>query len=79
PDSSISQTASLPGFSQNFLSLPQSADYCHTNSDRFSKYADFKVREQLISMKSWSCICHHISVSMCNCMFCEGSLAISQF
>ncbi|MED6261359.1 hypothetical protein ATANTOWER_004050 [Ataeniobius toweri] len=36
PDSSISQTASLPGFSQNFLSLPQSADYCHTNSDRFN-------------------------------------------
>ncbi|XP_035987954.1 actin-binding LIM protein 1 isoform X1 [Fundulus heteroclitus] len=36
PDFSIPQTASLPRYSHNFLSLPQSAGYCHTYSDRFN-------------------------------------------
>ncbi|XP_038157023.1 actin-binding LIM protein 1-like isoform X1 [Cyprinodon tularosa] len=36
PDSSSSQTASLPGYNHNFLSLPQSADYCHTSHERFN-------------------------------------------
>uniref|UniRef100_A0A3Q2G8P9 HP domain-containing protein n=1 Tax=Cyprinodon variegatus TaxID=28743 RepID=A0A3Q2G8P9_CYPVA len=36
PDSSSSQTASFPEYNHNFLSLPQSADYCHTSHERFT-------------------------------------------
>ncbi|KAM4715248.1 actin-binding LIM protein 1-like [Anableps anableps] len=41
PGSSSSQTASSPEYSHNFLSLPHTASYLHTCSDRFN----FKVRE----------------------------------
>ncbi|XP_035521741.1 actin-binding LIM protein 1-like isoform X7 [Morone saxatilis] len=40
PNSSTSQTSSLPGYGRNGLNPPRSADFSHYNGDRFS---DFKV------------------------------------
>ncbi|XP_056222935.1 actin-binding LIM protein 1-like isoform X3 [Seriola aureovittata] len=40
PNSSTSQTSSLPGYGRNGLHPPQSADFSHYNGDRFR---DFKV------------------------------------
>ncbi|XP_049419152.1 actin-binding LIM protein 1-like isoform X4 [Epinephelus fuscoguttatus] len=43
PNSSTSQTTSLPGYGRNGLNPPRSADFYHYSSDRFR---DFKVREK---------------------------------
>ncbi|XP_037836767.1 actin-binding LIM protein 1 isoform X13 [Kryptolebias marmoratus] len=40
PKSSASQTTSLPEYGHDFLNLPQSADFCNTNSKRFNFKSD---------------------------------------
>uniref|UniRef100_A0A8P4KN50 LIM zinc-binding domain-containing protein n=1 Tax=Dicentrarchus labrax TaxID=13489 RepID=A0A8P4KN50_DICLA len=49
PNSSTSQTSSLPGYGRNGLNPPQSADFSHYNGDRFH---DFKVCEKKCEMSS---------------------------
>ncbi|XP_063749808.1 actin-binding LIM protein 1-like isoform X3 [Eleginops maclovinus] len=46
PNSSTSQTASLPGYGRKGLNPPRSADYSHYSSDRFK---DFKVCDKTLN------------------------------